>query len=160
MTSPKVPAIARAWSWCSYGSFLNATQVGKARLLGLSRLNPGTQLWIMLVPHLDLKGGNISALCNAFLSSLDRKRTLLPHSYTMTMCSLEAPYSDLVATFWDFKWRALDRWNWRSRVYPFCHPKFPTFDFVLARVRNVGMTRSNSRLSSPMYNSNISLTCT
>ena len=41
-----------------------------------------------------------------------------------------------------------------------CHPKFPTLDFVLARVGNVGMTRSNSLLRISMYNSNIPLECT
>ena len=42
----------------------------------------------------------------------------------------------------------------------YCHPKVPTLDFVLARVENVGMTRSNSLLSISMYNSNIPLECT
>ena len=46
------------------------------------------------------------------------------------------------------------------RTHHLCHSKIPTFDFVLAQVWNVGMTRSNSLFSSSMYNSNIPLKCT
>ena len=41
-----------------------------------------------------------------------------------------------------------------------CHPKFPTLNFVLARVENVRMTRSKPLFSISMYNSNIPLECT
>ena len=78
MTSLKVSAIYNAWSWCSWGNFLKLTQVGNAKLLRLSGLNPRTQLWIMQAPHLDMNGDNINALFNASLSSPLKRKNHFP----------------------------------------------------------------------------------
>ena len=90
ITTPSVSAMASVWSWCSNGNLLNATQVGNARLLELSGLNPGTQLCIMHVPHLNLKGDSIKALCSASEFSPLRKKNPLP---TLLQNDTELPLS-------------------------------------------------------------------
>lgn len=100
ITSPNVYAIAMAWSWCSNRKFFNVTHVGNARLLGLSGINPRTQLWIMHTPHFDLNGDNIRALWRASWSSLIRKKgTLYPHFCKMLRNSPPTLDSVFATTF-------------------------------------------------------------
>ena len=111
ITSPSVSAMASVWSWCSKGNLLNATQVGNARLLGLSGLNPGTQLWIMQVPHFDLKGDSIKVLCFASESSPLRKKNPLPTFIQRIMNYLLVLGLGLEATF-----LCLGGWVWALKT--------------------------------------------
>ena len=72
--------MAKAWTWCSNGMFLKLTHVGNARLLRLSRLKPGIQLWMRHVPvlHFDLNDDNINALLRPFLLSSLSKESPFP----------------------------------------------------------------------------------
>ena len=74
--------------------------MGNAKLLGLSRLNLGNQLWSLHVPHLDLNEDNIIVLWSASLSSPLSKNTLSPHSYIMSrhcMSTLDLGFGSIVS---------------------------------------------------------------
>ena len=100
MISPRICAISIAWSWCSYGKFLNATHVGNTKLFGLFGLNPGIQLWSRHVPQSGLKGESINVMCKASVFSLLSKKNHFPKLlFKVNMSPLSSWSKDLNHNF-------------------------------------------------------------